>query len=44
MVGRSEFKDTNPGRWDVSSAGHITHGDGSLDTAKKELEEELGET
>ncbi|KAJ8902049.1 hypothetical protein NDN08_006457 [Rhodosorus marinus] len=39
---RSKYKDTNPNKWDVSSAGHITHGDGSSDTAVKELEEELG--
>ena len=32
-------KDTHPGRWDVSCAGHITAGDGSLDTAARELEE-----
>lgn len=41
---RSEFKDTHPGRWDVSCAGHITAGDGSVGTAVKELEEELGVT
>jgi len=39
---RSEHKDTHPGLWDVSCAGHISAGDGSLDTAQKELEEELG--
>lgn len=39
---RSMQKDTNPGRWDVTCAGHITAGDGSLDTAMRELEEELG--
>ena len=39
---RSELKDTHPGMWDVSCAGHITAGDGSLDTAEKELQEELG--
>ena len=42
MQKRSELKDTNPGMWDVSCAGHITAGDGSLDTAEKELQEELG--
>ena len=41
---RSEFKDTNPGMWDVSCAGHITAGDASLETAEKELQEELGIT
>eukprot|EP00188_Purpureofilum_apyrenoidigerum_P000782 Plantae.Rhodophyta-Purpureofilum_apyrenoidigerum.ctg13808.p1 GENE.Plantae.Rhodophyta-Purpureofilum_apyrenoidigerum.ctg13808~~Plantae.Rhodophyta-Purpureofilum_apyrenoidigerum.ctg13808.p1 ORF type:complete len:278 (-),score=30.15 Plantae.Rhodophyta-Purpureofilum_apyrenoidigerum.ctg13808:80-889(-) len=39
---RSEFKDTHPNKWDVSSAGHISHGDDSFKTAQKELEEELG--
>lgn len=39
---RSPLKDTHPGMWDVSCAGHITAGDGSLDTAEKELQEELG--
>lgn len=39
---RSEHKDTHPGRWDVSCAGHIGAGDGGPDTAVRELEEELG--
>lgn len=42
MQKRSELKDTNPGMWDVSCAGHITAGDASLETAEKELQEELG--
>jgi len=39
---RSMYKDTNPGKLDVSAAGHITFGDSSHDTAVKELSEELG--
>ena len=39
---RAPDKDTQPGRWDVSCAGHITAGDESLETAARELEEELG--
>ena len=39
---RAEGKDTFPGRWDVSVAGHITSGDSVLETALKEVEEELG--
>eukprot|EP01051_Picozoa_sp_SAG22_P020028 SAG22_NODE_3892_length_1480_cov_2.062274_2_plen_244_part_00 len=39
---RSLAKDTNPGLWDVSVAGHITAGDCSLETAARECEEELG--
>lgn len=39
---RTETKDSWPGLWDISSAGHISAGDDSLTTALKELEEELG--
>ncbi|GAB0496839.1 hypothetical protein MMPV_008160 [Pyropia vietnamensis] len=39
---RAADKDTYPGRWDVSAAGHIAAGDGSADTAGRELAEELG--
>ena len=39
---RSESKDTFPGRWDVSVGGHITSGDTVMETAHKEVEEELG--
>ncbi|KAI0562678.1 nudix hydrolase 3 [Gracilaria domingensis] len=39
---RSALKDTFPGRWDVSAAGHISAGDDSLTSATRELEEELG--
>jgi len=39
---RSMSKDTHPGLWDVSSAGHITGSDDVSLTAIRELEEELG--
>ncbi|KAM2079420.1 hypothetical protein ACFX1R_026932 [Malus domestica] len=39
---RSDCKDLWAGRWDISSAGHISAGDSSLITARRELQEELG--
>ncbi|CAN0095403.1 unnamed protein product [Pylaiella littoralis] len=39
---RSASKDTFPGLWDVSVGGHVTAGEGSLETAIKETREELG--
>lgn len=39
---RSMNKDTFPGTWDISSAGHMEAGKGSLETACAELAEELG--
>ena len=39
---RSMHKDTNPGCWDTSVAGHITSGDDSWTTALRESEEEIG--
>lgn len=39
---RSESKDSNPGCYDISSAGHILAGCGYLDSALRELKEELG--
>eukprot|EP00171_Calliarthron_tuberculosum_P016953 IDg16953t1 len=39
---RAADKDTFPGLWDVSAAGHIAAGDQSLDSAQRELLEELG--
>lgn len=39
---RADCKDSWPGFWDISSAGHISAGDSSLITARRELEEELG--
>ncbi|XP_038898540.1 nudix hydrolase 3 isoform X2 [Benincasa hispida] len=39
---RADCKDSWPGLWDISSAGHISAGDSSLETARRELQEELG--
>ena len=41
---RSDNKDSFPGQWDTSSAGHIHAGDEVLPSALRELEEELGIT
>ncbi|XP_050218196.1 nudix hydrolase 3-like isoform X2 [Mercurialis annua] len=41
---RADGKDSWPGLWDISSAGHISAGHSSLITARRELEEELGIT
>ena len=42
MQQRSHKKDTNPGKWDVSVAGHISAGQTSLEAAIREVEEEVG--
>lgn len=39
---RSMTKDTFPGRWDISSAGHVEAGKSLPETARLELAEELG--
>lgn len=39
---RSKMKDSFPGCYDISSAGHIPAGDGFLESALRELKEELG--
>lgn len=39
---RADCKDSWPGKWDISSAGHISAGDSSLVSAQRELQEELG--
>lgn len=39
---RSDNKDSYPGCLDISSAGHMEHGMGYMETALKELNEELG--
>jgi len=39
---RSETKESFPGCYDISSAGHIPAGMGFVESAIKELEEELG--
>ena len=39
---RSSIKDSHPGCYDISSAGHICAGDSVLESALRELHEELG--
>ena len=39
---RSLCKDSNPGSYDISSAGHVDAGDETLESALRELKEELG--
>ena len=41
---RSANKDSFPGKYDTSSAGHIPAGDAPLESALRELDEELGIT
>ena len=41
---RSAIKDSNPGCYDISSAGHLSSGDIALEGALRELKEELGVT
>lgn len=41
---RSAIKDSNPGCYDISSAGHLSSGDIPLEGALRELKEELGLT
>ena len=42
MQKRSDDKDSFPGMYDTSSAGHIPAGDEPIDSALRELKEELG--
>ncbi len=39
---RSARKDSYPGCYDISAAGHVTAGEDVLESAKRELQEELG--
>ena len=39
---RSPNKDSHPNMWDISSAGHLSAGDESVEAAVRELKEELG--
>ncbi|KAK4745990.1 hypothetical protein SAY87_012302 [Trapa incisa] len=39
---RADCKDSWPGQWDISSAGHISAGHTSLISAQREFQEELG--
>jgi isopentenyldiphosphate isomerase len=39
---RALMKENHPGMWDVSAAGHISSGEDSLQSACRELDEEIG--
>ncbi len=39
---RSPQKESNPGMWDISSAGHVSAGESDITSAVRETEEELG--
>lgn len=39
---RSRFKDTSPGKWDISVGGHLDAGETYLDAALRECREEIG--
>lgn len=39
---RSPFKKKSPNKWDMPSAGHVSAGEGVLETCVRETEEELG--
>jgi len=39
---RAFKKDSWPGRWDISAAGHVEAGSSAIDAAQRELGEELG--
>lgn len=42
MQQRADNKDTDPGKWDVSAAGHVSSGQTSIEAAIREINEELG--
>ena len=42
MQQRSYTKDTNPGKWDISVAGHVSAGQTSVEAAIRKVEEEVG--
>lgn len=39
---RSQAHASDPGKWDISAAGHIDFGETALEAAKREVREELG--
>ena len=42
MQQRAKDKETNPGKWDVSVAGHVSSGQTSIEAAIREVQEEIG--
>jgi isopentenyl-diphosphate delta-isomerase type 1 len=42
VMQRSDTKDMEPSLWTISSGGHVEYGDSYEDTARREVEEELG--
>lgn len=44
MQQRSFTKDTNPGKWDISVAGHVSAGQTPLEASVREINEEVGIT
>jgi isopentenyl-diphosphate delta-isomerase type 1 len=42
MQKRSLTKDTDPGHWDISTAGHVRKGNSYDETIRREIKEELG--
>lgn len=42
MQQRSFAKDTNPGQWDISAAGHVSAGQTPLEASIREINEEVG--
>jgi isopentenyldiphosphate isomerase len=42
MQRRSKHKENNPGKWDVSVAGHLSAGEESVQAALREIKEEIG--
>lgn len=39
---RSEFVDSNAGKWDISAAGHMNYGETIIEAAIREAKEEIG--
>jgi isopentenyldiphosphate isomerase len=39
---RSAIKESSPGLWDISAAGHMSAGESVLEAVHKEISEELG--
>ena len=42
MQQRAKYKEVNPNKWDISTAGHVSAGQTSKEAAIREVSEELG--